>query len=153
MSENSQKKEVQELNLEQEIKKAQDILKEDVPITQLAQFVETLIQKMSEKYPKMMEMAMSVGTSSAQNTTNNVEQSNEPSSFDVIIKSVGDAQLKVIKEVRAITSLGLAESKKLVDKVKEEGKSILKSGIEKKEAEEIKAKIEAAGATVELVAV
>ncbi len=69
----------------------------------------------------------------------------EKDEFDVILVSAGDKKIGVIKEVRAITGLGLKEAKAVVD---EGGK--VKEGVNKAEAEEIKGKLEAAGATVEL---
>ena len=74
------------------------------------------------------------------------EAAAEKTEFDVILASVGDAKIKVIKEVRAITSLGLKEAKGLV----EGAPAPLKEGITKEEAEEIKTQIEAVGATVEI---
>ncbi|MGC9371389.1 MAG: 50S ribosomal protein L7/L12 [Paracoccaceae bacterium] len=70
----------------------------------------------------------------------------EKSEFDVILKSAGDKKINVIKEVRAITGLGLKEAKELV----EAGGKAVKEGVEKAEAEEIKKKLEEAGAEVEL---
>ena len=70
----------------------------------------------------------------------------EKSEFSVFLASAGDKKINVIKEVRAATSLGLKEAKDLVEGAPKE----VKSGDNKKEAEEIKAKLEAAGATVEL---
>ncbi len=70
----------------------------------------------------------------------------EKDSFDVILDSAGSSKIAVIKEVRAITGLGLKEAKALVD----EGGKAVKEGAAKDEAEEIKAKLEAAGATVSL---
>ncbi len=70
----------------------------------------------------------------------------EKDEFDVILVSAGDKKIGVIKEVRAITGLGLKEAKDLVDA----GGKAVKEGAPKAEAEEIKAKLEAAGATVEL---
>ena len=70
----------------------------------------------------------------------------EQTEFDVILASIGDAKIKVIKEVRAITSLGLKEAKGLV----ESAPAPLKEGVTKEEAEEIKTQIEAVGATVEI---
>ncbi len=69
----------------------------------------------------------------------------EKDEFDVVLVSAGDKKIGVIKEVRAITGLGLKEAKAVVD---EGGK--VKEGVNKAEAEEIKGKLEAAGATVEL---
>ncbi|MGB0928202.1 MAG: 50S ribosomal protein L7/L12 [Pikeienuella sp.] len=74
------------------------------------------------------------------------EAAEEKSEFDVILKSAGDKKINVIKEVRAITGLGLKEAKDLV----EAGGKAVKEGATKEEAEEIKGKLEAAGAEVEL---
>jgi large subunit ribosomal protein L7/L12 len=70
----------------------------------------------------------------------------EQTEFDVILTGDGGKKIQVIKEVRAITGLGLAEAKGLV----EGAPKPVKEGVSKAEAEEIKAKIEAAGGTVEL---
>ena len=70
----------------------------------------------------------------------------EKTEFDVILKSGGEKKIQVIKEVRAITSLGLKEAKDLV----EGAPSPVKEGVSKEEASDIKAKIEAAGGTVEI---
>ena len=66
--------------------------------------------------------------------------------FTVMLISAGEKKINVIKEVRAATSLGLKEAKDLVEGAPKE----VKSGVNKKDAEELKAKLEAAGATVEL---
>jgi large subunit ribosomal protein L7/L12 len=70
----------------------------------------------------------------------------EKSEFDVILASAGASKINVIKEVRTITGLGLKEAKDLV----EGAPKAVKEGVAKAEAEEIKAKLEEAGATVEL---
>ena len=70
----------------------------------------------------------------------------EKSEFSIFLASAGDKKINVIKEVRAITGLGLKEAKDLVEAAPKE----VKGGVAKKEAEEIKAKLEAAGAKVEL---
>ena len=70
----------------------------------------------------------------------------EKSEFTIVLASAGDKKINVIKEVRAVTTLGLKEAKDLVEGAPKE----VKSGVNKKEAEEIKAKLEAAGAKVEL---
>jgi len=70
----------------------------------------------------------------------------EQTEFDVILATVGDKKINVIKEVRAITGLGLKEAKELV----EAAPKSVKEGLKKEEAEEIKKKLEEAGATVEL---
>ena len=70
----------------------------------------------------------------------------EKDEFTIVLASAGDKKINVIKEVRAATSLGLKEAKDLVEGAPKE----VKSGVNKKEAEEIKKKLEAAGTKVEL---
>ena len=70
----------------------------------------------------------------------------EQTEFDVILKAVGGNKIAVIKEVRGITGLGLKEAKELVDNAP----SPIKEGADKAEAEELKGKLEGAGAEVEL---
>ena len=70
----------------------------------------------------------------------------EKSEFTIVLASSGDKKINVIKEIRAVTTLGLKEAKDLVEGAPKE----VKSGVSKKEADEIKAKLEAAGAKVEL---
>jgi len=70
----------------------------------------------------------------------------EPTIFDVILANSGTNKINVIKEIRAITNLGLKEAKDLV----ESAPKPVKTGVKKEEADEIKKKLEAAGATVEL---
>lgn len=74
------------------------------------------------------------------------EVAEEKDEFDVILAAFGDKKINVIKEVRGITGLGLKEAKDLV----EGAPKPVKEGVKKEEAEEIKKKLEAAGATVEL---
>mgnify|MGYP000229940463 CR=1 FL=1 len=74
------------------------------------------------------------------------EAAEEQTEFDVILKAAGAQKINVIKEVRAITGLGLKEAKDLV----ESAPKAIKEGVSKAEAEEIKGKLEAAGAAVEL---
>ncbi len=70
----------------------------------------------------------------------------EKDEFTVVLASAGDKKINVIKEIRGVTSLGLKEAKDLVEGAPKE----VKAGVNKKEAEEIKQKLEAAGAKVEL---
>ena len=74
------------------------------------------------------------------------EAAEEQDSFDVILAAAGDKKIGVIKEVRAITGLGLKDAKELVDGAPKP----LKEGVSKEEAATLKEKLEAAGATVEL---
>jgi len=70
----------------------------------------------------------------------------EQSEFDVILASFGDKKINVIKEIRAITGLGLKEAKDLVESAPKE----IKEGVDKDEAEKLKEQLETAGATVEI---
>ena len=70
----------------------------------------------------------------------------EQSEFTIMLTAAGDKKINVIKEIRTFTTLGLKEAKDLVEAAPKE----VKSGVNKKEAEEIKKKLEAAGAKVEL---
>jgi large subunit ribosomal protein L7/L12 len=70
----------------------------------------------------------------------------EKTEFDVVLAAVGDKKIQVIKEVRAITGLGLKEAKALV----EEAPKPVKEGVVKEEADKIKEQLEGAGATVEI---
>ena len=74
------------------------------------------------------------------------EAAEEKDAFDVVLSAAGDQKINVIKEVRAITGLGLKEAKDLVEGAPKE----IKGGVSKKDAEEFKKKLEAAGAKVEL---
>jgi large subunit ribosomal protein L7/L12 len=74
------------------------------------------------------------------------EEEEEQTEFSVMLMSSGEKKIQVIKEVRAVTSLALKDAKALVDA----SPSPVKEGVGKEEAEELKAKLEAAGATVEL---
>ena len=75
-----------------------------------------------------------------------VAPAEEKDEFTVVLASAGDKKINVIKEIRSVTSLGLKEAKDLVEGAPKE----VKEGVNKKEAEEIKQKLEAAGAKVEL---
>ena len=74
------------------------------------------------------------------------EPEEEKTEFDVIIKDAGPKKIEVIKAIRQLTSLGLKEAKEVVDSAPQP----VKEGLSKEEAEEIKAQLEGAGATVEL---
>ena len=95
-----------------------------------------LSKKLEEKWG-VTPMAAAAGAAAA------AEDKDE---FTIMLVSSGDKKINVIKEVRAATSLGLKEAKDLVEGAPKE----VKAGVPKKEAEEIKAKLEAAGAKVEL---
>ena len=75
-----------------------------------------------------------------------VAPAEEKSEYKVVLTAAGDKKINVIKEIRAVTTLGLKEAKDLVEGAPKE----VKAGVNKKEAEELKKKLEAAGAKVEL---
>ena len=78
--------------------------------------------------------------------TGGAEPAEEKDEFTIMLTAAGDKKINVIKEIRSVTALGLKEAKDLVEGAPKE----VKSGVNKKEAEEIKKKLEAAGAKVEL---
>jgi len=114
---------------------------EGMTVLELADLVKALEEKFGVKanMPMMAAPAQGAGAGAA-------VAAEEKSTFSVILASAGGSKIAVIKEVRTITNLGLKEAKDLVDAAP---KSI-KEGATKEEAEEIKKKLEAAGATVEL---
>ncbi|MFZ5760252.1 MAG: 50S ribosomal protein L7/L12 [Thermodesulfobacteriota bacterium] len=103
-----------------------------------------LVKEMEEKFG--VSAAAPVAIAAAGPVAAAAEPVEEKTEFDVILVTAGDKKIGVIKEVRAITSLGLKEAKDLV----EGAPSAVKEGVSKAEAEDIKAKIEAAGGTVEI---
>lgn len=103
-----------------------------------------LVKALEEKFG--VSAAMPVAAAAAPAAVAAAPAEEEKTEFTVVLKSAGAEKLKVIKEVRAITSLGLKEAKDLVDGAPKP----VKESIPKKDAEEIKAKLEAVGAEVEL---
>ena len=89
---------------------------------------------------------MVAGAAAGAGSADGAEGGDEKTEFNVILKAAGDKKINVIKEVRTITGLGLKEAKDLV----EAGGKPVKEGVPKDEAEEIKKKLEEAGAEVEL---
>lgn len=102
-----------------------------------------LIKEFEEKFGVSAAAPVAVAAAGAAGGDAPAEEQTE---FDVILASFGDQKIKVIKEVRAITGLGLKEAKTLV----ESAPAPLKEAVSKEEAEEMKAKIEGVGATVEI---
>ena len=100
-----------------------------------------LSKQLEEKWG--VSAAAPVATAPAAGTAAPAEEKSE---FIVFLKATGDKKINVIKEVRAFTGLGLKEAKDLVEAAPKE----IKTGVAKKEAEEVKKKLEAAGAKVEL---
>lgn len=106
-----------------------------------------LVEALKEKWGVEAAAAMPAGMMMAGPGAGGAEAApaEEQSEFTVTIKTAGDKKLQVIKEVRAITSLGLKEAKELV-----ESGGVVKEDVSKEEADDIKQKLEAAGATVEV---
>jgi large subunit ribosomal protein L7/L12 len=102
-----------------------------------------LVEALKETWGVEAAVAMPAGVAAAAAAPEAAAE--EQTEFTVSITSAGDKKLQVIKEVRAITSLGLKEAKDLV-----EAGGVVKEDISKDEANEIKAKLEAAGAAVEV---
>jgi large subunit ribosomal protein L7/L12 len=102
-----------------------------------------LVKAMEEKFgvSAAAPVAVAAGPAAAA-----ARAEDEASTVDIILASAGANKINVLKEVRTITGLGLKEAKDLVDAAPK----AIKEGVDKKEAEEIKTKLEAAGATVEL---
>ena len=125
-----------------------DITKDDViefianmTVLELSEMVKEMEEKfgVSAAAPVAMMAAGGVADGGA-------AEAEEQTEFDVILTTPGDKKIQVIKEVRAITGLGLKDAKALVD----EAPKAVKEGIAKEEAEKIKAQLEEAGAQVEL---
>lgn len=103
-----------------------------------------LIKELEEKFG--VSAAAPVAVAAAAGPAEGGAAAEEKTEFDVILTSAGDQKIKVIKEVRAITSLGLKEAKDLVEGVP----AAVKEGVSKDEAAAIKTQIEGAGGTVEI---
>ena len=117
---------------------------EGMTVIELADLVKVLEEKFGVQ-ANMPMMAMPAGGLAAGGAGGQPGQE-EKSAFSVVLTSAGANKISVIKEVRAATSLGLKEAKDLVDAAPKP----VKEGLPKEEAEELKKKLEAAGATVEL---
>jgi len=124
-----------------------DITKEDVigfianmTVLELSE----LVKEMEEKFGVSAAAPLAVAAAVPGGTGG--DQAEEKTEFDVILTTFGDKKIQVIKEVRAITGLGLKDAKTLVDEVPKP----VKEGISKDEAEKIKSQLEDAGAQVEI---
>lgn len=106
-----------------------------------------LVKALEEKFGVTASMPMMMGTPAAAGAGSGEEgEKVEKTSFAVELKSGGGQKIQVIKVLREVTSLGLKEAKDLVDAAPK----VVKEGVSKEDAAEIKAKLEAAGATVEV---
>lgn len=113
---------------------------ENMTVLELSDFVKTLEERFGVSAAAPMAVMPMAGSAIAEPAPA------EKTEFDVILSGAGDKKIQVIKEVRAITNLGLKEAKALVD----EAPKPVKQGISKAEAEDIKQKLEEAGALVEI---
>ncbi len=125
-----------------------EITKEDViefisnmTVLELSELVKELEEKFGVSAAAPMAMMPAAGGEAA-----GAEAAEEQTEFDVILAAAGDKKIQVIKEVRAITGLGLKDAKALVDGAP----APVKEGVVKEEADKIKAQLEEAGATIEL---
>lgn len=112
---------------------------EEMTVLELAELVEELEEKFGVSAAAPVAMAAAPGAPGA-------AQEEEKTEFDVFLAEVGPKKINVIKVVRELTGLGLKEAKAVVDGAP----GNVKEGVSKEEAEEMKAKLEEAGATVEL---
>src|SRR5512132_765774 len=120
-------------------------------LEQLADQLSTLTVLEAAQLSKMLEekwgvSAAPVAVAAAAPAAAAAEPAEEQTEFDVVLTVVGDKKINVIKEVRAVTNLGLKEAKDLV----ESAPKTVKEAVKKEEAEQIKKKLEEAGATVEI---
>lgn len=125
------------------------VTKEDVvdfianmSVLELSEF----IKELEEKFGVSAAAPVAVAAAGAVAADAGAAAAEEKTEFNVILASAGDQKIKVIKEIRAITALGLKEAKDLV----ESAPQAVKEGVSKEEAQDIKAKIEAAGGTIEI---
>ena len=105
-----------------------------------------LAKMLEEKWGVSASAAVAVAAAPGAAAADGGAAAEEKTEFTVVLKSAGDKKINVIKEVRAITGLGLKEAKELV----EAGDKAVKEDVSKDEAEELKKKLEEAGAQVEL---
>lgn len=114
----------------------------NMSVLELSEF----IKELEEKFGVSAAAPVAVAAAGAAPADAGAAPAEEKTEFDAILASAGDQKIKVIKEIRAITALGLKEAKELVESAPQP----IKEGVTKEEAEEIKKKIEAVGGAVEL---
>ena len=105
-----------------------------------------LVKEMEDKFGVSAAAAAAVAAPVVAGSGDAAAPAEEKTEFDVILTSIGEKKINVIKEVRGITGLGLKEAKEAV----ESAPKAIKEGVSKEEAEEVKKKLEEAGAGVEL---
>ena len=118
----------------------------NLTVFEAAELSKLLEDKWGVSAAAAMPMAMAMPVAGAAGGDAGGAAVEEKDSFDVVLASIGEKKINVIKEVRAITGLGLKEAKDLV----ESAPKPIKEGVGKDEAEELKKKLEDVGATVEL---
>lgn len=123
--------------------KFKDLVKkiEELSVLELAELVKVLEEKFG-----VSAVAMAAGPAAGAPTSGQEGAAEEKSSFDIELKDAGQEKISVIKVVKEITGQGLKEAKDVVDAAPK----VIKQGVKKEEAEEIKKKLEEAGASVEL---
>ena len=115
-------------------------------VDELSQLTVLEIAELSKMLEEQWGVSAAVAVAAAGGAAGGAAAAEEKSEFDVILEAAGDSKINVIKEVRAITGLGLKDAKDLVDGAPK----TVKEGVPAKEAEEMKAKLGAAGAKVKL---
>ena len=114
---------------------------EEMTVLELSELVKKLEEKFGVSAAAPVAVAAAPGAGAAA-----PEAAEEQTEFNVLLKEIGPEKIKVIKEVRALTGLGLKEAKAVVD----EAPKMVKEAVSKEEAEEMKAKLTEVGATVEI---
>ena len=105
-----------------------------------------LVKALEEKFGVTAQAPAAVAAPQGAPAGGEAAAAEEKTEFSVLITAIGDKKIQVIKEVRAVTNLGLKEAKELVEGMQ---KPVVEN-VDKKQAEEVKAKLESAGATVEI---
>ena len=127
---------------EKKIQQLMDTI-EGLTVTELA----ALVKALKDKFDITGPVAVAAGAVAPGSPAASAEAAaEEQTEFNVTLASVGDKKIQVLKELRAVTQLGLKEAKEIIDKVP----STIKEGVSKEEADKIKAKLEEVGAKVEV---
>jgi large subunit ribosomal protein L7/L12 len=113
-------------------------------VLELSELVKALEEKFGVTAAAPMMMGMMPAAAAAGGEAPAADEG--PTSFNVVLKEVGQQKIQVIKEVRALTGLGLKEAKELVDAAPK----AVKEGVQEEEAKKVKEALEAAGATIEI---
>ncbi len=117
---------------------------ENLTVTELAELVKALKEKFGVSGPAFVAAGPAVGAAAA--AASDEAKAEEKTEFTVTLVAVGDKKIQVLKELRAVTQLGLKEAKDIIDKTP----SVIKENATKEEADKIKAKLEEVGAKVEV---